>query len=292
MRCSMCEKRAVFHDRALGYLLCSEHLREEIWNRFLANSRDISINSRIAVALSGGKDSSTLLYLISQRFEDVIAITIDEGISPYRDECIEAASDLTRELGVEHIIASFEDILGFRVDDPLEVEGLSRCTICGVPRRWLLNRIAREIGADLLATGHNMDDELQSALISFAHGDDRRLRKWKIKTKRIHPKLVPRFKPLRSLPERIIGVFALVEDIPHSRGECPYSGSSFRSLIRDALNRIEGRSPGLKPNLFKSLEAFLEDLEEIARVRECSICGEPSSREVCSFCELRRSLGA
>ena len=135
---------------------------------------------RVAVALSGGKDSTALLLLLHRllpAWEDVrlIAITIDEGIAGYREETIQSAERLTGRLGIEHHCISFTSLFGESLDAFLTGRETQACSICGIMRKKALVVGAQKAGATKLATGHNLDDEAQSVLMNVFRGDLPRL---------------------------------------------------------------------------------------------------------------------
>ena len=152
------------------------------FNQYITNNaRDviqdyqlIKPHDRIAVGLSGGKDSVLTLHVLVGLMEEfdfeLIAVSIDEGVSGYRGEGITAARANADKLGIELVEGSFKEEFGFTLD---QVSNLyqSACIPCGVFRRQLLNKISRDLNADKLATGHNLDDEIQSFLMSFAKAD-------------------------------------------------------------------------------------------------------------------------
>ena len=119
-------------------------------------------------------------------------------------------------------------------------------------RRQLLNKISCELGADKLATGHNLDDEIQSFLMSFAKADFRRFSKFGPKLDRIHPGLVPRIKPLWKVPEKDVGIWALMNNVDVHFAECPYSQTSLRAKVKHYLNQMEGWRKGTKLSILKS----------------------------------------
>jgi len=143
-------------------------------NNLISEYDLIKENELIAVALSGGKDSVLTLHALKGYQEfldfDLVAISVDEGIKGYRAHGIDAAVNNARELGIELIQKSFLEDEGFALDDIYQ-EFKSACIPCGVFRRNILNKTAYEVGASKIATGHNLDDEIQSFLMSFARGD-------------------------------------------------------------------------------------------------------------------------
>ncbi|HOI14687.1 MAG TPA: ATP-binding protein, partial [Methanoculleus sp.] len=144
-RCSLCSEPAVVRLVEPERRLCAAHFIEDAETRVLAamkRERMVSPGDRIAVGLSGGKDSTALLLLL-HRFlptlgADLVAVTVDEGIAGYREETIRAAGDQTEELGVEHAIVSFVDLFGDDLDGLLAGREAQGCTVCGVLRRRAL----------------------------------------------------------------------------------------------------------------------------------------------------------
>lgn len=246
-------------------------------------------NEKIAVALSGGKDSILTLHMLNNFKEeynlDLIAITIDEGISGYRSDGVNVARENAEVLGVKLIEKSFSDELGFKLDDIHDFYK-SACIPCGVFRRYLLNRTACELGAIKIATGHNLDDEIQSFLMTFARADFKRFRKFGPKLDTIHKKLIPRIKPLWNLPEKDVGMWAVLNNINVHFAECPYSHTSARAKMKEFLNKMESEQKGTKSNILKSFQKTLQFEKKTAKLYECERCGEPSSLNICKACEM------
>ena len=245
----------------------------------------------IAVALSGGKDSVLTLHALKNYQQyldfDLVAISVDEGIEGYRQHGIDAAVQNANDLGVELVQKSFKEDEGFSLDD-IYSDFKSACIPCGVFRRNILNKTAYELGAVKIATGHNLDDEIQSFLMSFARGDTIKFSKFGPELDVIHPKLVPRIKPLWNTPEKEVGMWAVLNNINIHLDECPYSQLSLRAKIKEFLNVSEDKYPGVKTNVMNSFIEMLDfenDFE--AHLNECEVCGEPTSSNICKACELK-----
>jgi uncharacterized protein (TIGR00269 family) len=250
---------------------------------------------KIAIALSGGKDSVLTLHLLNG-FKDeynleLVAISVDEGIEGYRNEGIEVAWENTRKLGVELVEKSFEDEFDFKLD---MVGGgyKSACIPCSVFRRYLINRTAYELDADKVATGHNLDDEIQSFLMSFARADIRRFSKFGPKLEQIHPRLIPRIKPLWKIPEKDVGTWAVLNEIPVHFAECLYAHQSLRGKIKNYLNHLEEDHPGSKMAILESFQKTFKNQESIVKLVECERCGEPSSLNICKACEMQEDINS
>ncbi|MFH1520771.1 MAG: TIGR00269 family protein [Candidatus Micrarchaeota archaeon] len=252
---------------------------------------------RIAVGLSGGKDSCVLLHSLVQLQKDLpfelVAITIDEGIKGYRAKTLGIAKKECESLGIEHHTFTFKEVAGKTLDqiEKTDEEKLP-CSFCGVIRRYMLNKGAREVNANKLAIGHNLDDVAQTVLMNIMRNEPSRLARFNEPMVQ-NSKLIPRIKPLMMTPEKENAIYAMVKGIELEQVECPYAHFAFRSHIRKILNESEERYPGTK---FKIVNSFLE-IEGALREKYtksasqlgcCSSCGEASSKEICMFCKMIR----
>lgn len=304
LRCSLCGRRAAYNRRYTGTLLCDRCLTKSVERRFhrnVAKNRLIVPGERVAVAVSGGKDSVTCMHLLAdyckRRKSDIMALTIDEGIKGYRGEGLRTARKNAGLLGIDHHVVSFKEKFGATLDEIVKLAeerktGLGSCTYCGVLRRSLINQAARELGADKLATAHNLDDEVQAILLNYVRGDIARLyRLGPIYAAR--EGFVPRIKPFRDIPEKEIAVYAMLNKIEVDWSECPHRGG-IHPEIRDFINMLEENHPNSKfmmLRMFDQMRPFLAQAVPDFVSRKCENCGEPTSAKVCKRCELLRQLG-
>jgi len=259
---------------------------------------------KIMVAVSGGKDSVTLLHIltkIEKSFPDAVlsAVTVDEGIKGYRDEALKVAVKNCKKLGVEHVVTSFKEMYEYELDEIVNLirnrkeKGLTPCAYCGVLRRKALNTAAREAGVDKLATAHSLDDETQTILLNIIHGDALRIARAKPLLTVIHPKLVQRVKPFCEVPEKEIAFYAYLRRIEFQSIPCPYAQTALRNDVRTMLNRLEEKHAGTKFTIFRSMERIrpaLEAMAEEAKLQNCRICGEPTVGELCKPCQMLQEL--
>ena len=270
----------------------------------IAKYNMLKFDDRLAVAVSGGKDSVSLLNVMCKMEKDypkasLVAVSVDEGIAGYRDEALKIAAENCKKLGVEHHIISFKQLYGFTLDEVVarvKMAGekeLTACAYCGVLRRKALNIIARNVEADKLATAHTLDDEVQTVLLNMLHGDVTRMLREKPVTDEVHPKLVPRIKPFCEIPERETALFAYVRKISFQSIICPYASEALRNEIRVFLNRMEEKHAGIKFTLFNSAQK-IRPIVNYPQLKEslmdCSICGEPTTQKVCKACEFLQKL--
>jgi tRNA(Ile)-lysidine synthase TilS/MesJ len=198
--------------------------------------------SRVAVAVSGGKDSVALLHslwkLRGKLGVELVAITIDLGIAGHSDRYVPLARRVCERLGVPCRVVDLRGEYGFSVD---ELRGLRRpvCSLCGAVKRYVLNREARELGAHVLATGHNLDDFLAALLQAYIRGDLRALAKLR---PYLPPegKLVARAKPLVETPERDTKLYVEALGLEHVTWKCPYSSGASSFEYKRVLDLLEG----------------------------------------------------
>ncbi len=283
MNCDKCSAPAIVFQKYSGLHLCQKHFFSDVEKKIKREVRKAKIEGTIAVAFSGGKDSAVTLHVLNELFANtgtkIVAITIDEGITGYRDVVLETAALLIAQLGVEWKVLSFEEQFGVRIDQVAD----RPCTLCGVLRRSLLNRAAKSVGASILATGHNLDDEAQTILMNYLRGDIDRLFRLDHGEK---TGLVRRIKPLKYVPEKEVALYALLKGIPLALEECRFSVGVFRAEIRDILNGLEDKHPGTKYALLRGHERILQSTERKPfALRECDSCGEPSVKQLCQSCE-------
>ncbi|HYA33181.1 MAG TPA: TIGR00269 family protein [Candidatus Bathyarchaeia archaeon] len=288
MKCDKCSAPAVLFQRYSGLHLCKAHFFADVEKKIKKEVRKEQIEGTLAVAFSGGKDSAVVLTvlhsLFAHRGAEIIAITVDEGIAGYREKTLESAATLVAKLGVRWRVASFEE----HFDVTIDRLGQRQCTICGILRRSLLNRLAKMVGASTLATGHNLDDEAQTVLMNYLRGDiDRLLRLH-------HPVkegLVRRVKPLKYVPEKEVALYAILKGIPMSLDECRFATGVFRAEVRGLVNEIESNHPGTKYALVKGLDRILGLMQpEPFQLGRCTQCGEPTVTTLCQSCKILKSL--
>jgi len=298
MKCTICGSPAVISLKRNGIRLCQDHFIsyfEAKVEETLLSGGMIAEKERIAVAVSGGKDSTALLFclhrILSGREVELVAITVDEGIAGYRDDTIQAAKAIARQLGVEQHVVSFQEKYGSSLDRMVLGKRVAPCTYCGVFRKHALNRAARNLGADKIATGHNLDDEAQTVMMNYLKGDLERL--MRLRPRRTQKGLVPRIKPLRMMSEKEIALYCMVNGIFFQSRECPYAGLSLRAEVRDMMNALESQFSGTKLSTVQGFESLAQRIQgdwSQMDLAACRKCGEPCVGERCKACQLLEEI--
>lgn len=298
MKCT-CGKKAVYYRRYEGSFYCKDCFKRQIEKEIkktIGKYDLIEKPDHIVVGVSGGMDSGTLLYVLKKTFKNVrkikiSALIIDEGIKGYRNKAIKKAEKLCKKLDVPLTKISFSDY--FQEMDDIAKNHVNTCTFCGVFRRYLLNKKAREMGATKLAVGHNLDDEAESVLMNVLRGDVQRFERLGPKPGVIRDKnFVPRIKPLIKIPKREIAVYAMLNKIPYIESDCPYSYNNVRRDAMNILNTMEEKYPSTK----KQVVGFFENMESRIKkpknksLKKCKMCDEPTNQEICKACQFKKIL--
>jgi len=296
--CGRCGGTGFYTRRYSGETLCVSCFRDSIaekTRRTVSKYKMIKVGERIAVAVSGGKDSLSLLKILNElygpRRNEIVAISVDEGVAGYREEALGHARSVAEEMGVEQIVVSYKDLFGFSLDDALDWKvdrDVSSCSFCGVFRRRAIDEAAVEAKATVVATAHNLDDYVQTFMMNLMHGDVARLG-WLDPTYTDPSFPIRRVKPFMEIYEEEIALYAFQTGMPFQSVSCPYMHEGLRSEVRDYLNVMEANHPGIKNVLLRS---SLDVISHYATATgkesvPCSICGKPSSNGLCSVCRMK-----
>lgn len=247
---------------------------------------------RVLVAVSGGKDSTALLYVLKKLGFDVEAVTVDVEIGCYTQENLRNIQSFCASQGVPLHVVSYREHFGGSVcyvKSVLDGKGHSftSCTLCGVPRRYLINRVARELGFSKVALGHNLDDEAQVVLMNLLRNRmDLLARSGPLPGGARDPRLVPRIKPLYFVPERMVADYSRAMGFPVHYGRCPCSADASRNIVREFLECSDAAvSRRVVSGLLSRLPA-LRSASIGTPVGSCERCGEPASGAACRTCQL------
>ena len=302
MKCKKCSAKASVNMRQHRLALCKEHFLEwmpEQTERFIEKYNMFTHDEKILVAVSGGKDSLSLwdilLRLGYQADGFYIGLGIDEGIN-YSHESQRLAEKFANEHNLKLHIVDIGKEYGQSI--PVMTERSHRgygkpCAVCGLAKRHEMNRIARDLGYDVLATGHNLDDEaavLFGNTLSWA--SDFLLRQGPVLPS--SKGLARKVKPLCRFYEREMTAYAIARGIEYIYEECPFAEGSQSIYYKEVLNQLETARPGTKLIFYlrflearKSGELFIEKNVEQAHMHPCTKCGQlTSAPDMCSFCRM------
>jgi len=301
MKCG--NPKIIIKRKQSGQTLCKSCFVESIQKKAIKTIKQenlIDKGDNVLVALSGGKDSVATLDILNTYKErniiELCAVTIDEGIANYRNDGVAIAKKHAKRLGIEHKVVSFKYSFDITLDEIMKNPNHRiSCSYCGVFRRWIINRAARDFEADKIATGHNLDDEVQAILMNYLEGNIDNLTMIGAKTMSHSPLFRPKIKPLREIPEREIGLYTIAKDLDVHLAGCPYAQESFRGEVSEIIKNLSKNHPTI---MYSTLRGF--DKIKLALKKEhkhdfqfdtCIKCGEPSSNEICRVCTFLDELG-
>jgi uncharacterized protein (TIGR00269 family) len=267
------------------------HCREQV-RRGIDDFDMIEPGERVLVAVSGGKDSLGLWHLLRELGYAADGLYLGLGIGDYSDTSGRYAREFAQQFGFDLLEVDLPDDFGFDVPDGARAAKRAPCSACGLSKRHLFNSVALEHGYDVVATGHNLDDE---AAVLFGN-----VLRWETGyLGRQYPVLpaaegfARKVKPLIRLGERELAAYCVLAGIDYIVEECPMAAGNRHLGYKEALNAIEERSPGAKAAfvfgfLDHAHERFAPDAqEEREQLRPCTVCGAPTPGDVCAFCRLQ-----
>jgi uncharacterized protein (TIGR00269 family) len=268
----------------------------------IRTNRLIDKKEKILIALSGGKDSATTAFLLKKiiRNKDITleAIHIDVGIGDYSKECKKKVEILCKNYNIRLHQLSFKESFGYSlcyIKDMLKHKKINQksCTTCGILKRYLLNKKAKELKATLIATGHNLDDEAQAIMMNiFKNTMPVMARLGPVSGVAKQKGFVTRIKPLYFCTEEEVKLYSKLMGFPVKYEKCPCREEAYRKEVADLLNEFEKRHKQTKYSIVRSLLEILPALKikYKGKVNYCGKCGEPASKDTCNTCNLFRNL--
>ena len=268
--CLKCQEKAVYHRKYSGENLCPNCFNNSLiekTRKTISKYKMINYGDKVAIGVSGGKDSLALLDILIKIKEykdfELIAITIDEGIANYREEAIEIALNAASKAGVKQVVLSFKELFNFGLDEALmnrKEKKITSCAICGPLRRRAIEIGAKKVGANIIATGHNLDDILQSFMINLFSGDVYRIKAGDPRKEAKKEFMIRRIKPFMEIYETEIAFYSFLNELRFQTLECPHMNEGIRTEIRNSLDNFENKHAGIKLSLIKSMFEICENI--------------------------------
>ena len=299
MKCRRCRAPAVIELRRHNAGFCRDcflhHCREQV-RRTIDDFRMLAPGERVLVAVSGGKDSLALWDILLDLGVEADGLYVGLGIGGYSDRSGEAARAYAERRGAKLVEIDLPADWGFDVPGAAAATRRVPCSACGLSKRHLFNRSALDGGYQVVATGHNLDDE---AAVLFGN-----VLRWATEYLGRQLPVLPasagfvrKVKPLVRLAERETAAYCVLQGIDYIVEECPNAVGNKHLGYKDALNAVEEQSPGTKAAFYfgfldKASALFVpEARSEQARLAACASCGSPTTGEVCAFCHLVAKVG-
>lgn len=292
MKCRKCGDRAALELRRHNAAFCPPHFTEFFVRQVreaIGHHRMFGRNETVLVAVSGGKDSLALWDVLIEEGYRTAGLYLDLGISEYSEDSKAKCEAFAAARSQPLHVARVADAVGAPIPEVQKATRRPTCSACGLSKRYLMNRVALERGYEVLATGHNLDDEAATLFGSVMHWQNEALARQAPVLASTHPKLVRRVKPLYRLSELETAAYAFLRGIDYVVEECPFAAGATSLSHKAMLNRLEDASPGTKHNfLFGFLDRARPVFAQAQAVPlvECASCGQVTTGAVCAFCKL------
>jgi uncharacterized protein (TIGR00269 family) len=306
MRCKRCRGRAAIEIRRHNAAFCRDcffhYVRQQV-TRAIDKHHMLRTDDRVLVAVSGGKDSLALWDLLLELGHPADGLYMSLGIGGYSDRSKDTCQAFADERGAKLVVYDLSAEQGYTIPEAASKGGRSSCGVCGLSKRYVFNRVALERGYDVVATGHNLDDEAAVLMANTLRWDTATMARQFPVLEATRPGLVKKVKPLYRVAERETAAYCVLKGIDYVVEECPLVAGNTQLRHKETLNQMEEASPGTKHNF---LFGFIDRAAELLRsaddadLTECASCGmvtqtpeDPGAVAVCAFCRSRdRLLGA
>ncbi|XP_029649964.1 cytoplasmic tRNA 2-thiolation protein 1 [Octopus sinensis] len=299
-KCNLCGKSAALKRPKTGCCLCKEcffYVFEEEIHQTIVSAKLFTEGETIAIGASGGKDSTVLahvLKVLNSRYNyglNLILLSVDEGITGYRDDSLETVKRNQQQYDLPLKIVSYEELYGWTMDAIVKTAGnKNNCTFCGVFRRQALDRGAMMLKVDKIVTGHNADDIAETVIMNVLRGDISRLSRCTAITTASEG-MLPRCKPLKYTYEKEIVMYAYFKKLDYFSTECIYSPNAYRGFARAYIKDLEIIRPSSIIDIIHSGESLaIKKQIKLPVQRTCSRCHFMSSQPVCKACVLLEGL--
>jgi tRNA-5-methyluridine54 2-sulfurtransferase len=300
VKCRVCRAPAVLDIRRHNAAFCRDHFVKhcaEQVRRAIKDHDMVRAGERLVVAVSGGKDSLALWDLLVDLGYRPDGLYLGLGIGEYSEASGRAARAFAHDRGLKLHEVDLAADFGYDIPRAAAATHRAPCGACGLSKRHLFNAVAVEHGYDVVATGHNLDDEAAVLLGNVLRWETGYLG-------RQHPVLpaTPGFarkvKPLYRLGERETAAYCVLRGLDYQVEECPMAEGNRHLGFKEVLDGLEDRSPGAKAAFLfgfvdRAHEYFIDDAgAEREGLQDCVVCGSPSTSDVCAFCRLRDRVGA
>ncbi len=298
----MCKTKAVIglqrHNAAFCKICFTEFVHDQV-ARAIKSQKMFGKGDRILVAVSGGKDSLALWDILLKLDYRADALYVNLGIGTYSEESYRKVTKFAEAVAASHgaklLVHTVEEEEGAGIKELAQLIHRPTCSTCGTIKRYQFNRAAVEHDYDVMATGHNLDDEAARLLGNVLHWQEDYLDKQSPTLPASVEGFAKKVKPLYRLSEREIAAYAVLNKIDYIVEECPMAKGSKMLLYKDVLNRLETESPGTKQQFYwrflerqaasQSTSSSMAEKDQ-AKLHPCTTCGQPTTAEVCSYCKM------
>jgi len=249
-------------------------------------------DDRVMVAVSGGKDSLALWDLLIDLGYRTTGMYLGLGIGEYSERSKDLVRAFVAEREADLVVVDLEEAYGYDIPTAGRAGSRSTCSVCGLSKRYVFNRVALEHGFDVVATGHNLDDEAATLLGNTLRWQTGYIaRQYPVLPTR--EGMVRKVKPLHRLTELETAAYAFLRGIDYVVEECPLVAGNTQLKYKDAMNHLERGAPGTKASFYLG---YLDRAAGLFRggdepdLAACERCGQPTTGRFCAFCRARAQV--
>ena len=302
MNCTKCKTKAVIglprHNAAFCRNCFNGYVLDQV-ARAIKSQKMFGKADRILVAVSGGKDSLALWDILLRLGYQADALYVNLGIGTYSEESFRKVTTFAEAVAASHgaklLTHTVEEEEGAGIKELAQLIHRPTCSTCGTIKRYQFNRAAVEHDYDVMATGHNLDDEAARLLGNVLHWQEEYLDKQGPSLPASVEGFAKKVKPLYRLSERELAAYAVLNRIDYIVEECPMAKGARTLVYKEVLNRMETESPGTKQTFYwgfldkqsnkKSAPTTMTEKDQ-STLHPCTTCGQPTTAEVCSYCKM------
>ncbi len=254
MKCAICPSHASFVVTGYTNPFCPFHFRAHIFRQVsfaIDKYRLFGHDKKILVPLTGKENSFVLAEILSRMNFDIIAVHINHGFGDYSRIVEETAHAFATKFGIFLEIYRIEELLGFTLDKAVSYSLSKTCTLCRETRRYYLNRLAVELGCDVIATAQTLDDETSLLIGSILN--------WQMDHLPVHGPLSPeekgtvgKAKPLVRLTDHEVHMYAELAGIYLEETSCPHAKGVAGPVYKKVMEAIEWEMPGTKEHFYST----------------------------------------
>lgn len=293
MKCIKCENNAVISLQRHNAGFCKEHFTEYFHRQVNKAAKDhkmFRMGDKVMVCVSGGKDSLVLWYILHSYGVDTTGMYVSLGIGEYSQKSKQKVINFAEKHGLKSIIIDLDE-LGQPIQMLAARTRRNSCSVCGQVKRHYFNKVAYDNGFDVVATGHNLDDESARLFGNVLRWDTDHLAKMSPNLPEEGDTMKRKVKPLMRLTEKEVAAYAFLHGIDYIPDECPLAKGASSLQFKSVLNELESKMPGTKHFFYleyfnKAADRFKIEEKDKDEMRKCIKCGMDSYLEVCSFCKL------
>lgn len=298
MKCKVCRRRAAIEIRRHHAVFCKDHFFEHMIRQVERTIHDFAMlepGERILLGVSGGKDSLALWDILTDLGYEVDGVYIELGIGGeegYSSGSLQLAEQYAKNRDLKLQVVDLATEYGYTIPQAAAETRRVACSVCGLSKRYILNKIANDGGYDVLVMGHNLDDEAAVLMGNTLNWNVEYIGRQRPVLPATKEGLVRKVKPLLRVAERETAAYCVLKGIDYEVDECPLVGGNTGIRIKEWLNVIESERPGTKQRfLFGFLDRvsdqFASAHQEEVELTECTTCGQPTTSGECAFCRLQ-----